>query len=345
MTRQRLVTAVLVAAAVVSAASVWTRAQAPSRGTAASGASWTHPTTPWGEPDLQGIWPSANIAGTPFERPVEFGERALLTDKEFAERQQQFAANEARVRKSVADGAAVAPPDDGDTGGGPSHWGEGWLRTPNRRTSLIVDPPNGRFPAVTAEGKQRAASSWRDSFGSGPWEKPSDLGPYDRCISRGLLGSMFPSAYNNGNEIVQAPGLVAIRNEMVHEARVIPTDGRPHASDVLRGFMGDSRGRWEGTTLVVETTHFNGKFGARGNGNNMPLSEALKVVERFTRVDADTLEYRITVDDPKTWVKPWTVTYPMELDNDYAMFEYACHEGNYGIRNILSGARATEAGR
>jgi hypothetical protein len=206
-----------------------------------------------------------------------------------------------------------------------------------------VEPANGRFPAVTAEGKARAANSWHDSFGEGPWEKPSDLGPYDRCISRGLLGSMFPSAYNNGNEIVQAPGVVSIRNEMVHEARVIPTDGRPHASQALRGFMGDSRGHWEGTTLVVESTNFNGQFGARGNGNNMPLSSALTVVERFTRVDADTLDYRITVDDPKTWAKPWTVAYPMELDNDYAMFEYACHEGNYGIKNILSGARAVEA--
>jgi hypothetical protein len=303
---------------------------------------WTHPVTPWGDPDIQGVWPSVNIAGTPFERPVEFGTRAELTEQEFAERQQQFAANEARVRRSIQDGATVAPPDDGDTGGGPAHWGEGWLRTPNRRTSMIVEPANGRFPAVTAEGRHRAETAWRDSFGSGPWEKPSDLGPYDRCISRGLLGSMFPSAYNNGNEIVQGPGFVAIRNEMVHEARVIPLDGRPHASAALKSYMGDARGRWEGTTLVVESTHFNGRFGARGNGNNMPMSESLRVVERFTRTDADTLVYRVTVDDPKTWAAPWTVEYPLKLDNDYGMFEYACHEGNYGMKNILTGARATE---
>ncbi len=358
MTTSTRAASLLAAAAVALVLPVTSSAQAPPAAAAgsapaglsaiaapASAASWTHPTTPWGEPDLQGIWPSANIAGTPFERPVEFGDRALLSDTEFTDRQKQFAANEERVRKSLADGAPVASPEDGDTGGGPSHWGEGWLRTPNRRTSLVVEPTNGRFPEVTAEGKARAASSWRDSFGSGPWEKPSDLGPYDRCISRGLLGSMFPSAYNNGNEIVQAPGVVAIRNEMVHEARIIPTDGRAHAAAVLRGYMGDARGRWEGTTLVVESTNFNGQFGARGNGNNIPLSSALTVVERFTRVDADTLEYRITVNDPKTWVKPWTVTYPMELDNDYAMFEYACHEGNYGMKNILSGARAVEASR
>ncbi len=306
--------------------------------------SWAHPRTPWGDPDIQGIWPSANIAGTPFDRPVEFGERAQLNEQEFAARQKQFEAEAARVKRTIASGATVAPPaEEGDTGGGPAHWGERWQRTPNRMTSLIVDPPNGRFPALTAEGKHRAENSWRDSFGTGPWNKPSDLGPYDRCISRGLLGSMFPSAYNNGNEIVQAPGLVAIRNEMVHEARVISLDGRPHVADAHRGYMGDSRGHWEGNTLVVETTNFNGKFGARGNGNNMPMSDALRVVERFTRVDAATLDYRITVDDPKTWTKPWTVAYPMKLDNDYEMFEYACHEGNYGMSNILSGARAAEA--
>ena len=315
---------------------------AAARGSA-SADPWSPPRTPWGDPDLQGIWPSANIAGTPFERPQEFGDRKQLTDEEFAARQKEFSANEARVRRTIADGATVAPPPDGDTGGGPAHWGEGWLRTPNKMTSLIVDPPNGRFPPVTAEGQHRAANSWRSSFGDGPWHAPEDLGPYDRCISRGLLGSMFPSAYNNGNQILQAPGLVAIRNEMVHETRIIPLDGRPHVSTALRGYMGDSRGRWEGNTLVVETTNFNGRFGARGNGNNNPMSTALRVVERFTRVDADTLQYEVTVADPGTWTKPWTVSYPMKQDPDYIMFEYACHEGNYGMTNILSGARADEA--
>jgi hypothetical protein len=310
---------------------------------AAQKAAWTHPVTPWGDPDIQGTWPSVNIAGTPFERPAEFGNRKELTEKEFLDRQKQFAANEERVKKTIAAGASVAPPEDGDTGGGPAHWGEGWLRTPNRRTSMLVEPANGRFPTVTADGKRRAETAWRDSFGTGPWEKPSDLGPYDRCISRGLLGSMFPSAYNNGNEIVQGPGFVAIRNEMVHEARIIPLDGRPYVAGALTSYMGDARGHWEGTTLVVESRNFNGRFGARGNGNNMPMSEALSVVERFTRVDADTLEYRVTVTDPKTWAAPWTVEYPMKRDDDYGMFEYACHEGNYGMKNILTGARATEA--
>ncbi len=322
----------------VAASAATVIAQAPG----AAAQHWVHPTTPWGDPDIQGVWPSANIAGTPFERAADLGERATLTAEEFATRQKEFAANEARVRGTLADGAKVAPPDDGDTGGGPAHWGEGWLRTPNLRTSLIVKPSNGRFPATTSEYTARVASSWRDSFGSGPWNKPDDLGPYDRCISRGLLGSMFPSAYNNGNEIVQAPGLVAIRNEMVHEARIIPVDSRPRPGAALRSYMGEPRGHWEGNTLVVESTQFNGRFGARGNGNNIPLSDQLHVVERFTRTAADTLEYEVTVSDAKTWAGPWTVAYPLKLDNEYAMFEYACHEGNYGLPNILSGARASE---
>jgi len=331
-------TAILAAHPTVSSAQTSSSAKTPAVGSSL----WTHPVTPWGDPDLQGIWPSANIAGTPFERPADLGNRATLTDEEFAKRQQEFAANEARVKRTIADSAPVAPPDDGDTGGGPAHWGEGWLRTPNRRTSLIVQPANGRFPPVTDEGKRRAENSWRDSFGKGPWNRPEDLGPYDRCISRGLLGSMFPSAYNNGNEIVQGPGFVAIRNEMVHEARVIPLDNRPHVPPTIRGFMGDARGRWDSNTLIVESTNFNGKFGARGNGNNIPLSDRLHVVERFTRLDAETLQYEITVTDPGTWTMPWTVAYPLRLDPEYAMFEYACHEGNYGLPNILSGARAAE---
>jgi hypothetical protein len=306
---------------------------------ALAGQEWTTPRTAWGDPDLQGIWPSANIAGTPFERPVEFGERAELTDEEFAARADEFNANFERVSETVQEGARVETAE-GDTGGGPSHWGEGWLRSPSRMTSLIVDPPDGRFPPVTEQGRLRADNSWRSSFGDGPWNAPEDLGPYDRCISRGLLGSMFPSAYNNGNQILQAPGLVAIRNEMVHETRIIPLDGRPHLSKSINGYMGDSRGHWDGDTLVVETTNFNGRFGARGNGNNMPMSGTLQVVERFTRVGADTLEYEVTVNDPGTWTRPWTVKYPMQRDMEYVMFEYACHEGNYGLKNILSGARS-----
>jgi hypothetical protein len=303
---------------------------------------WQTPRTTWGDPDLQGIWPSTNVAGTPFERPKQFGDRRVLTDQEFAARAHEFATEQERVAKSVADGASIASPDDGQTGGGPAHWGERWLRSATRLTSLLVDPPDGQFPPMTADGRWRAANQWRDSFGSGPWHKPDDLGPYDRCITRGVVGSMFPSAYNNGNEIIQSPGYVAIRNEMVHETRVIPVDGRPHLPSSMRSYMGDSRGRWEGDTLVVETINFNGRVGARGNGNNFPMSESLRLVERFTRLDADTLQYEVTIDDPQTWTRPWTVAFPYRRDPAYHIFEYACHEGNYAMKDILSGARSDE---
>jgi hypothetical protein len=303
---------------------------------------WTPPRTPWGDPDLEGLWPSTNVAGAPFERPEQFAGRAVLTDEEFAARAKEFASDAERVKKGIEPGAQVAPPPPGDSGGGPAHWGERWQRQPTRLTSLIVEPADGKIPPLTPEGRLRDETAWRDSFGPGPWNGPEDLGPYDRCISRGVLGSMFPSAYNNGNQIVQSPGFVVIRTEMVHEARVIPVDGRPHLPQSIRSYMGDSRGHWEGNTLVVETTNFNGKTGARGNGNNFPMSESLRLVERFTRLDANTLQYEVTVNDPKTWVRTWKVAYPLKLDPDYQLFEYACHEGNYGLPNILAGARATD---
>jgi hypothetical protein len=289
--------------------------------------------------------------GTPFERPIEFGDRRLLTDQELAARQKQFADDAARVDRTTESGADV---EDGT--GPPAHWGEGGLRKAQRLTSLIVDPPNGRFPAFTPYGQLRRAnngttgpavalehSSWRNSFSTGPWNGPQDLGPYDRCVSRGILASMFPSGYSNGNEIIQAPGYVVIRHEMIHETRIIPLDGRPHVSSAIRGYMGDSRGHWEGNTLVVDTTNLNGKFGARRNGSDVPMSDALHVVERFTRSDPQTLLYEVTVDDPKTWTRPWSVAYPLAQDFEYGMLEYACHEGNiYSMSNMLSGARADE---
>ena len=328
-------------------------AQAPPAApkTGAAPKHWTPPKTVWGEPDLQGSWPTATLVGTPFERPVQFGERTFLTDEELAARDKQFADDEERVKRTTEDGAEV---NDGT--GPPAHWGEGGLRKAARMTSLIVEPRNGRFPALTPWGQLRVAnngttgpdvdlsySSWRNSFSAGPWNGPEDLGPYDRCVSRGLLASMFPSGYSNGNQIVQSPGVVAIRNEMIHETRIIPLDGRPHVSGAIRGYMGDSRGRWDGNTLVVETTNFNGRFGARRNGSDIPMSDALKVVERFTRTDPETLLYEVTVNDPKTWTMPWSVAYPLKQDFEYGLFEYACHEGNYyAMTNILSGARATE---
>jgi hypothetical protein len=302
------------------------------------------PRTPWGDPDIQGLWPASDMQGTPYERPVEFGTRAELTDDELA----------ARLKERDAQGGAPpAPPPlrPGATGGGPAHWGERGVGLPQRQTSLIVDPPDGRLPPMTAEGKKRIALAkstyfldFPDDVVAHPFETFEDLGPYDRCITRGVLASMLPTGYNMGTEIIQFPGHVVIRNEMIHETRVIPVDGRPHISDKIRQYMGDSRGRWDGDTLVIETTNFNGKVGLTRNGNTLLTSPDMKLIERITRVAGDTLMYQATVHDPRTFTRPYTVRLPLTSHPEYQMFEYACHEGNYAMRNILSGARAEEKG-
>jgi len=289
--------------------------------------------TPWGDPDLQGIWPSGVLITVPFERPVEFGTRALLTDKEYAERVTAVERQAEDDAEPISKGAApsVNPP---------SHWLE--AGRPSRQASLIVDPPDGRLPPMTDDGKRRAAA-WPSTNPSTPYARAQDFNIYDRCLTRGVLGSSFPNIYNSGMEIHQAPGLVVLRYEMIHETRVIPLDARPHLSPAARSYMGDARGHWDGQTLVVETTNFNGKTGSYGrNGNGNPTSESLKLVERFTRRGTDTLEYSVTVEDPRTWTKPWTVAFSLTRDPGYVMYEYACHEGNYAIANILRAFRAAE---
>jgi hypothetical protein len=200
---------------------------------------------------------------------------------------------------------------------------------------------------MTAEGQRRTAAipkTWYyDNNGGGPFGAPADLSVYDRCITRGVVGSMLPVGYNAGNEIVQAPGYVALRNEMIHETRVIPLDGRPRLPGRFRHYMGDSRGRWDGDTLVVETTNLTDQTGIGANGRALFHSDQLHLVERFTRVDADTIRYELTITDPVMWAKPFTMAFPLKREPDYGMFEYACHEGNYGLRNILSGSRADDA--
>ena len=301
------------------------------------------PRTPWGDPDLTGKWPANDMQGTPYERPADLGQRNVLSDQEFAQRQT------ASDRQAALDAEQVIvqrPRANAGTGP-PSHWGE--RGKPSRQASLVVDPPDGRLPPMTEEGKQRIARArstywydFPDSVVKHPFETFTDLGPYDRCITRGVLASMLPTGYNMGTEIFQFPGHVVIQNEMIHEVRVIPTDGRPHISDKIRQWMGDSRGRWEGDTLVVETTNFNGKVGLTRNGNTLLTSPDLKLVERLTRVGPDTLQYQATVHDAKTWTRPYSVALPLRLQPDYQAFEYACHEGNYSMRNILAGERAAE---
>jgi hypothetical protein len=301
--------------------------------------SYQPPRTSWGDPDLQGKWPSTNMGGVPLQRPESFGTRNLLSDAEFAERQAQAARVAA---EDLADFDFENPSVPfGQVGGGqspPQHWFE--RGATQRQASLLVDPPNGRLPALTAAAQQRAA----DRRANSPPLPTSytDFSLYERCITRGLVGSVMPGGYNNGNQIFQAPGYVTIVNEMIHEARIVPLDGRPHLSPAIRSHLGDSRGRWEGDTLVVETKNIADRIGL--GANNTGASPALTITERFTRTSDTTLRYLVTVDDPMTWTAPFTMQFTLERDDGYGMFEYACHEGNLALRNILSGARATEAG-
>jgi hypothetical protein len=195
---------------------------------------------------------------------------------------------------------------------------------------------------MTPDGQRRVGATKNTYLQYTGFNAASELGPYDRCISRGVLGSMFPVVYNNGNQFIQAPGYVVLRNEMIHETRVIPLDNRPSLSPKLRSYMGDSHGHFEGNTLVIRTSNFNGATGATANGNLLLMSDALELVEKLTRTGLDTMQYEVTVNDPKTWTRPWTASFPLRRDPSYRIFEYACHEGNHAMSNILSGSRADE---
>jgi hypothetical protein len=288
---------------------------------------WTQPKTPWGDPDIQGTWTSDDCIGTPMNRPAKFGDRLNYTEQELAENANQIAKqHETDLVDTVASGARVST-------GPPAHWGER-ARRPCRQTSLVVDPPNGQTPELVPEAKTRPRKE--DALNNNPkadsWE---DFTEYIRCITRGVAGSIFPVIYGNGQEIVQGIGFVSIMQEMVHEARVIPLDGRPHASPNIRTYMGDPRGHWEGNTLVVETTNFTDRTAFRGSG------EHLHLIERFTRTGAGSMDYEFTMNDPESFTKPWTARIPMAKVAG-PIYEYACNEGNYGLTGSLSGARAEE---
>lgn len=314
-------------------------------GASAGATDYVPPRTPWGDPDLEGIWPSTHMVGVPFERPDRYGDRLFLTDAELKEREAAAAKQE---ELDTLDFDLTEPPpeivalgDVGDPTSPPPHWLE--RGEPSRQSSLIVDPANGKMPPMTPEGEARQKLAKTTYVQRTGFNSADELGPYDRCISRGIVGSMMPVVYNNGNQIVQAPGYVVLRNEMIHEARVIPLDGRPHLPGTFTGYMGDSRGSWEGNTLVVRTKNLNGQNGLQANGQLVLTSDAVEFVERFTRTGPDTLQYEVTVNDPQTWTRPFTIAFPLRRDPDYQLFEYACHEGNYSMRNTLSGSRADEA--
>jgi hypothetical protein len=284
------------------------------------------PRTPWGHPDLQGVWTNSTI--TPLERPASLAGKEFLTPEE-ARAQDDAAATRYDERSSnrAADVDAAYN----------QFWWERGNTVATRRSSLIVDPPDGRIPALTPDGQKRAAEAAARLRGIA--EGPESRNLAERCITRGA--PKLPGGYNNNFQIVQTPHYVAISQEMIHEARIIPLDGRPHLPSSMRLWLGDSRGRWEGDTLVVETTNYheqsmlNSYYCCRGAAKN------LRIVERFRRIDAGTIDHTFTVEDPTTFTKPFTVSVPMTRIEG-PIFEYACHEGNYGMVGILRGARAQE---
>ena len=299
---------------------------------------WVHPRTEWGDPDLQGMWPIINLISTPFQRPEQYGERELLSDEEYAATQQRLEARNTRYEEEIKSNKM-----------GMGHWAESSLSNDAARlTSLLVDPPNGRFPEITEAAKVKA-QTMGSSWGRTVFDKPTDFDTWDRCITRGLPPSMFPFNYNNGIEIHQAPGYVVIRLEMIHEARIVPIDGRRKLDPAIKQWMGESRGHWEGNTLVVETTNFNGIGGMTNVGipgsprGNTPTSEQMKITERFERVDDDTIQYSMTVEDPEVLTQSWTARYPMQRDDSYQFFEYACTEDNTAIRNFIETSRYERA--
>lgn len=286
---------------------------------AAEDSDFTVPRMSWGDPDLHGVWDYRSI--TPLQRREEFGDREYYTDEEITELEARAArrldeAPDLDVPSSLVHAQYMVDP--------------GRYVDESRRTSLIIDPPNGRIPELTPDAQQRQAAMPRgpraaDSF--------TDRSLYERCITRGLAGAILPGLYNNNLRITQAPGYVAIVHEMVHETRVVPLDGSP--STGVPTYMGESRGHWEGGTLVIETSNFNGEATYRGSTAN------LRLTERYTRVGPDTIDFQITFDDDQQWAQPWTAAYLMRR-SDGELYEYACHEGNYGLRNILENARDAE---
>ena len=301
-------------------------AAAPAAGQPASGGDWTAPRTPWGAPDLQGLWNNATT--TPLQRPAELGEKAFLTDVEVTERDQVVGAARNTDRE----------PRPGDPGTYNEFWWERGRTAANNRTSLIFDPLNGRLPALSPDGKRWSAAAAARREQRGEYDSWTDRPLAERCIIyRGIPA--FPTGYNNNYHIAQTPDYVAIVQEHIHEIRLIPLDGRPHVSGRIRQWLGDSRGRWEGKTLVVETMNFSEQALLR-NVNGDP-SEALHVIERYTRVGPGMIDYEFTVTDPLTWTRPWSGSLPLTAFEG-PMYEYACHEGNYALGNVLAGARAQE---
>jgi hypothetical protein len=327
-----LVSASLVVGAQAPPAKPTARAKAP------AGKNRTTARTPWGDPDLQGIWNDAT--STPLQRPGTLAGKDVLGDEEAADFQSKTAYELTRDRR-----------DGGNEIDVNRAYNEHWMDarrlkiTADHRTSLIVDPPDGRIPPLVPLSPERqqaraARAEAAQRFAAGLPRDFLDMSLPVRCIIRTDSPPYLPTIYNNDFHVFQAPGYVAIAPEMIHSARIIPVDGRPHLASGLKQWLGDTRGRWDGETLVVETTNFRSDDGVVFQGAN---PETFRITERFTRVDAATLNYEFTVEDPLTWTKPWTARIPWtKIDPQEQMYEYACHEDNYDIVHFLSGARIRE---
>ena len=313
---------------------------------------WVQAKTPWGDPDIQGMWPISYVGTVPLERcsgggrpggPACDPNKAWLTEDEYKQRVDAALGRGDVGRQLIEQGNYGRALLSGVTD--PTF--------PQRQTSLIVDPPNGRLPELTEEGKRRA-KDMRSSWGL-PGEKltfdwVTDFDSWDRCITRGMPSSMFPYRYNNGLRIMQAPGLVVLDLEMIHDSRIVYLDNRPPLPKSIKQYMGESRGHWEGNTLVVVTTNYHEgpsgtNIGVAGSpqGNRWPVSDQMKTTERFTRLNKDFLLYEIKTEDPVIMTRPYTVRFPIKLDNTYDWWEYACHEGNSVIPNYVTTSRFERA--
>jgi hypothetical protein len=287
---------------------------------------WTPPRTAWGDPDLTGTWPLDSVARTPFQRPEHYGNQLFLTDDEY----NQALKNAADLHKRFATEERVGKLSVG-------HWTE--YGEPSRQTSLITDPANGRLPPMTAEGK-RLAAGMKSSWSQKVFDDLSDFNSLDKCITRGLPASMLPFPYNNGVRIFQSPGYVVIQLEIVHEYRIIPLDDHAPLPGQMSQWLGSSRGHFEGNTLVIETTNFNGEspMVIVGPTNQpAPTSRQLHITERLTPIGPDTLQYEARVEDPDVMTAPWTMSFPWTRNDKYMLYEYACHEGNIQLAGYIRG--------
>ena len=282
------------------------------------------PRTPWGEPDLQGTWTSDDTDGIPMSRPRQRGDQLYLTDQELAQRARTI---EQAVKRNTTEATSTFRFDFG--------------RRAFPQTSLIVDPADGQLPAYTEEARKRPMP--RGTYGNGPLNWTTDFSLYERCITRGIVGSSIRVIYGNGERIVQSPGVVAITYEMIHDSRIIYTDGRTHLSQRIRQYLGDSRGHWEGDELVVETTNLTDQTAIGVNGNGNRHSTQMKMTERFKRVADDIVQYQTTIDDPVTYARPFTISYPLTPLDGGEILPYECHEGNEALFNALRAERAEDA--